>query len=490
MSVFRKKRANGTLSENWYYRFEINKVTYRGSTFLSDKKEAQVYEDRKKEELLLLLKKNDLVPASVKQRNLLNFRERITAEIQGESLKLDEVWQIFRKEAPVKMAKVPNEKGWAAKEGYWNDFLHFMQVKYPQHLTMRDVSPAIAEEYIGLVKTTGKFKKNISYGSTSYQSKAEKLSASTINKYIDNVSQIFRILSKRAGLINNPFEDVKRVIDKAGKRDVYEMKELEKIDAYLKGLRELPFLDESQKLSRDINEAIFIIGINTGLRKADICLLTWNDIKFDQKTIDREVLKTGERVFIPMTRTLYDFLKKKKEKQINQYVNSELAQMYQENEEGITYRFKSMLKDLNIETLKAQEGRSRKISSKDIHSLRHTFCYLHGVQGTPLVVVQSMVGHMDKKMTEAYMMHQTEELKRDAIQKFSMKPFQPISSDPLAEKKNQLIELIHSLKTEDDVKKVFGFLNRDIKKEKKISIQSLSQPKNDDQQNQSRGMRL
>lgn len=467
MSVFRKKRKNGTLSENWYYRFEINRKTYKGSTYLTDRKEAQAYEDYKKKELQDLLGKDGNVPSSVKERSLLNFREKITAEIQGESIKLDDVWEIFRKDAPVKMAKVPNEKGWAAKEGYWHDFLYFMQVKYPHLQTIRDVTPAIAEEYIGLVKATGKFKKSISYGGISYNSKAVKLSASTINKYIDNVSQVFRILLKQAGLVSNPFDDVKRVREKAGKRDVYEMKELEKIDTYLKGLRENIFESEAERSFRVINEAVFTIGINTGLRKADICLLTWKNVRFEEKTLDVEVLKTGERVFIPMTRTLYDFLKEKQEYKVNDYVTPELAEMYHDNREGITHRFKTMLKDLNIETLKAQEGRSRKISCKDIHSLRHTFCYLHGVQGTPLVVVQSMVGHMDKKMTESYMMHQTEELKRDAIQKFSLKPFQPVSLDALDEKKNQLIELIKALSSEAEVDGILQAFKKSIKVEDK-----------------------
>ena len=127
-----------------------------------------------------------------------------------------------------------------------------------------------------------------------------------------------------------------------------------------------------------------------------------------------------------------------------------------------------MLKELKIESLKEQEGRSRKISSKDIHSLRHTFCYLHGVQGTPLVVVQSMVGHMDRKMTEAYMMHQTEELKREAIEKFSMKPFQPVSLCPLVNKKNEAIEMIQSLRSEEEVDGILNVLKNRIGEDRGI----------------------
>ena len=469
MAVFRKKRKNGTLSENWYYRFEINRKTYKGSTYLTDRKEAQVYEDCKKKELQDLLGKDENVSSSVKERSLLNFREKITAEIQGKSIKLEDVWDIFRRDAPVKMTKIPKEKGWTAKEGYWYDFLYFIQKRHPACTTMRDITPDIAEEYIGHVKANGKFKKYISYGSVNYKSKAVNLSASTINKYIDSLSQIFRILLKQAGMIGNPFYDVKRVKEKGAKRDVYEMKELEKIDLYLRNLKKSTLESEAERKFRIINEAVFIIGINTGLRKADICFLTWKNIRFEEKTLDVEVLKTGERVFIPMTRTLYDFFKEKQEYKVSEYVTPELAEMYRVNREGITHRFKMMLKDLNIETLKAQEGRSRKISCKDIHSLRHTFCYLHGVQGTPLVVVQSMVGHMDKKMTESYMMHQTEELKRDAIQKFSLKPFQPVFLDPMAEMKNQLIEMVRELDSKEELESLLNSFKKGIGRDNGIS---------------------
>ena len=45
MAVFHKKRPNGTLSENWYYKFVISSQRYRGSTYKTDKKEAEAFED-------------------------------------------------------------------------------------------------------------------------------------------------------------------------------------------------------------------------------------------------------------------------------------------------------------------------------------------------------------------------------------------------------------------------------------------------------------
>ena len=113
-----------------------------------------------------------------------------------------------------------------------------------------------------------------------------------------------------------------------------------------------------------------------------------------------------------------------------------------------------MLSYLKIEAVKAFDERSRKVSCKDIHSLRHTFCYLHGMQGTPLVVVQSMVGHMDKKMTESYMMHQTEELKREAIEKLAFKGFQSVLKDSLVQRKRNLHEQIDNCQSEDLIKQI------------------------------------
>ena len=314
---------------------------------------------------------------------------------------------------------------------------------------MRDVRPDIAQEYVSILKTTGKFKKRITYKGRTYKSKISKLSASSINEYITQIKQIFRIMAKTAGLIENPFSEVKKMTKQPKKRDVFEIHELEKIDAFFKKEKRNSDLNKAELESYLITEAIFIIGINTGLRKGDICSLKWSDVDFHKKAISKELSKTKETIFIPISSILQAFLLEKKKTQINEFVTPELAVMYQNNAEGISYRFKKVLEALNIETVKSYEGRSRKISCKDIHSLRHTFCYLHGMQGTPLVVVQSMVGHMDKKMTESYMMHQTEELKRKAVEKLASKGFQPILLDSLESKKRDLIGKIESCQSEE-----------------------------------------
>lgn len=454
MAIFRKKRENGTLSENWYYKFVVNGKRYRGSTYKSDKEEAEEFEEDLKRKIKALYDDRPIVTEKEKERNLLNFREKITSEVHGQSIALDEAWEVFKLKAPAMMKKIPNEKGWAAKKCYWEDFLAFIKKVHPTCKCLRDIRPEAAQEYVSILKTKGKFNKEISSKGSSYQNQVTQLSPSTINEYIVQIKQIFRILSGDAGLMENPFDKVQKLVKKSKKRDVFEIHELEKINQYLKEFRANPYPFRFQKLNFTINEAIFIIGINTGLRRGDICQLKWSDVDFNKKAITKELSKTKESVFIPISTVLHSFLEKKMESQFNEYVTPELAVMYEENPEGISYRFKKMLNELKIKSVKSYDERSRRVSTKDIHSLRHTFCYLHGMQGTPLVVVQSMVGHMDKKMTESYMMHQTEELKRDAIEKLACKGFAPAVPDSLRRRKISLKKEIEDCHSEDLLEKI------------------------------------
>lgn len=462
MAVFKKKRKNGTMSENWYYEFTIGNIRYKGSTFTSSKKEAIEFEDERKSELKQLFKEDS--PETVKQKNLIHFREKITTQVQGDdSILLENIWTVFRQDAPAKMKRIPSEKGWAEKESYLKDFLLFLTDKFPQCKTMRDVTTSMAEQYIGIIKTSGRYCKEINCNGKIYRSKITKLSASSISEYITQLKQIFRILSKKAGLLENPFGQIQKPTVKGKKRDVFEIHELEKINRYFEEMKKDPPAFKRDQYNLLINEALFIIGINTGMRRGDIASLKWSEVNFNGKVINRELNKTKEEVCIPMTRRLYDFLKEKQSNIIDEYVTPELADMYKTNKDGVSYRFKKLLKELGIESVKSHEERSRKTSNKDIHSLRHTFCYLHGIQGTSLIVVQSMVGHMDKKMTESYMMHQTEELKREAIENFSLKPFQPISLDPLGELKSQAVELINSSSSEEEIRSVIDVFQSGLK---------------------------
>ena len=459
MAVSKRKNADGTYSENYYFRFKFNGQTYRGSTFTSVESEAKKYEAGLKNKLKGLNNEED--SNKVKKKSLLNFREKVTAQIAGNSVPLDKVWEKFKAEAPARMRRIPNEKGWSAKEGYWQDFYQFLKEKHPECVNLRDVKPEMAQEYISLLKTTGRYRKNVSYNDISYKNKITQLSPGTISEYITQIKQIFTFLADAAGILEDPFRNIAKPINKKIKREVFDIQDLKKIVSYIEELQERPPRNKDSKLDFLVNEAIFIIGFNTGLRRNDISLLKWSDINFNKKSIETIIHKTKEKVFVPMTKPLYEFLQKKYKRRVNEYVTPELAALFKGNQGGVSYRFKKMLKTLDIQSNKLHEGRSRQTSNKDIHSLRHTFCYIHGLQGTPMALLQSMVGHMDSSMTEAYMMHKTEEMKRQAIERFALKPLEvtpQLSTYGLTEDQKEAIELIKSCQDNNSVKQIIEHL--------------------------------
>ena len=60
--------------------------------------------------------------------------------------------------------------------------------------------------------------------------------------------------------------------------------------------------------------------------------------------------------------------------QCGEYVFPVHAEMYLRDASLVSYRIKRFLEGLGIKTTKKPEGR-RAISVKDLHSMRHVFCY-------------------------------------------------------------------------------------------------------------------
>lgn len=455
MSLSRQKLSNGKLSKNYSYDFRYLGERYRGTTGASTKREAEKFV----ENLKLTLKGS--INESMQHKSLIHFREKVTESIKGKSITLDKVWAQFRKEAPAMLKRDPSPKQWKSKEGYWNDFKAFLETQEDVS-TLRDITEEHARAYVTHLKTSGKYQKTIQYGKSSYSSKISSLAPSTINEYITQLKQILNVLTRSAGLLENPFDNIPKLENKKKTRDVFEVQELELISQFIENKDTLPN-SSNHELDHIIIKSLFLIGLTTGLRRGDIALLRWEDINFHKKAINKTLNKTGEQVFIPLQQNVFSFIQEQKQSKENDYVIPELAEMYQTNDDGISYRFKKLLTHLGIKSQKAHDGRSRQSSTKDIHSLRHTFCYLHGMQGTPLMTVQSMTGHMTAKMTEAYTMHQTEELKRQAIEQLETINLLPTTGLEETQKLDNKSELLNSLAgsvSEENLAQIEAILNK------------------------------
>lgn len=397
MAILRRKTSKG-FSKYFTYRFKLGGKEYTGPCLGSDgklrattKAEAEIYEKIIKDEI------KDLQQQKTVKALVENRREEMTG---GNKILLVNA---FNKAANKPRKRTPNAKQLLAKKSYWRDFVAFMEAEYSELEFLSDVRKSHAEEYISYIRKHGRYDKNVEQkGKQSYQ-RDYNLSNKSCNAFQIVITEVFSLLFEDAGLIENPFSHIQKLDNKSETREAFTEKELQKI------------FNEADEFVYPL----FAIGISTALREEDVCLLKWNEVDLEAGTIKRKMEKTGNYVEMPILPPLHSYLTKLygtlDDGVDSEYVLPEHAAMYQENRTGISTRIKNFLSSLNINTQRSIKGRDRKISVKDFHSLRHTFCYLCGIYKVPFVIVKSVVGHLTDDMTHLYQKHADMRIKRETL---------------------------------------------------------------------------
>ncbi|MEI8244928.1 MAG: tyrosine-type recombinase/integrase [Lentisphaerota bacterium] len=397
MAVFRRDSSTGKTKE-YHYRFMQSGKDYYGvCEGCTTERDALDYEkDRKADAKKLAEQKS--VKALIE-----NFRDELAGG--GEPIAITDAYELYLTK-PCK--RKPGAKQTTTKRIYFNDFIAFMAKNYPDITSLRSVTKKHAEEYIYLLKTSGAFTKDIKLNretskkakEKTYLSKASKLSARTINGRHMLLKSVFNRLKDDIGINYNPFDFVMMESD-------YQSRENFSDDELLK---------IGNNLSMPFTKPIFIIGLYTGLSLSDICLLKWKSVKDNFICTNRR--KTKAYIEIPILPAVKRFLQEQFPTTGNgEYVAPELAQMYLNNPSGLNHLIKKFLEDLKIQTAIKLENRSRAVSNKMVHALRHTFAYLAGVNEVPLMIVQSILGHMSPKMTELYQKHASRHDKQKFLSK-------------------------------------------------------------------------
>ena len=315
------------------------------------------------------------------------------------------------------------------KLNYWNDFVYFLNRRYPEVRTLQRVTPAIAENYIGLMRKYGFFKCHF------LKKNESKLANATLNESHAVLTQVFDALRHETHLDQNPF----KLIDKLPL-------DCESHEAYT--IEELQLIFEK---ADDVMRPLFMIGLFSGLRLGDICTLRKDEIFFDRHFIVRKQRKTQHTTNIPMHPYLENYLKDIFQKDNNsEYLLPFHAEQYLKTSSLITNRVKRFLEnELNIKTSARVEGRKKAVNLKGIHSLRHTFCSIAGVCGIPEPVVRSIVGHMTPEMTRLYSRHVEEQDKLRYIELFGSSVGEKLSlqsgvlSLPASDPRGELIAKIN-----------------------------------------------
>ncbi len=445
MSVARRKTKIGFTAE-YHYSFSQGGKRYRGvCEGCTTKRQAEEYERT--------IKETAKEASSEKNVRVLveHFRNILTG---GNPILLSDAYE-FSLRKPKK--RVPSDELIKTKRSYWLDFVSFMNEKFPDVKNLADVRNGHAEAYIQYLRKNGRFNKTVSYSGTTIAKKREYqlsgiLSAKTVNTYQQVLAEVFQLLARDAGIVDNPFLGIPKLEREAESREAFTEQEL------------ITIRDNAD----DFTRPLFMIAVATALREGDICTLKWKEVNLSSSVIIKQMRKTGNVVEIPMMPPLKSYLQELKERipendEYAEYVLPGHARMYLTNSSGVSYRIKQFLENkCGIKTTKIPGNRSRAVSVKDLHSCRHTFCYYAGLYGIPLTIVRSIVGHMTQEMTKHYSAHASIEAKREKMKQLpaflTLAAPSETENPSNTEERNSITRALESATPQqlDEIKRILG----------------------------------
>ena len=285
-------------------------------------------------------------------------------------------------------------------EACYRKLCRWLHQTHPSAGELRDVTSAMAGEYAAHLL-------------------AGKASPCTYNKHINAVSLVFRVLSKKAKLLSNPWDDVCRKKKNTHSRRELTIEELKKVCSAATGDLRL----------------LFALGIYTGMRMGDCATLRWGEVDLRRRYITRIPNKTLRRgakpAKIPIHHVLHDMLAEIPTSHHVDYVLPDTAKLYYRAEYALSKKIQDHFTASGIWTAQPGTGKeSRSVDPKSnkpirgtgkravvevgFHSLRHTFVSLSRQNNSPLAVVESIVGHSSPAMTQHHT-HVSEEAATKAV---------------------------------------------------------------------------
>ena len=134
---------------------------------------------------------------------------------------------------------------------------------------------------------------------------------------------------------------------------------------------------------------IFIIALNTGLRKSDLLSLTWDRIDFDDRIIHLVMRKTERDLIIPLSTAALSALRQLQKRSSHQYVMT--------TSEGRHLSTSTLLRAFTL--AKNLAGITRRFR---FHDLRHTFGSKLATANVSTRLIADCLGHTSTRMSERY----------------------------------------------------------------------------------------
>ncbi len=220
------------------------------------------------------------------------------------------------------------------------------------------------------------------------------VSNNTFNKHLSTLKLVFKHLVLSGRGKSNIFDHIKKK-----QKSIVSKKNLS-----LNKAREI------YELATGEYKLLILLGIYTGARLGDCCLMKWSEVDLVEQCFLFSPAKTKSRTAktlrVPIFPELLNILKELGVKAENQsYLLPALSELYRRSPSTITKKLKKIFISAGVE-IYAPKGESvtgkRARALYGFHSFRHTFVTLHQQAGTPLAVVQAMVGHNTNAVTNIY----------------------------------------------------------------------------------------
>lgn len=270
----------------------------------------------------------------------------------------------------------------------------FLEIDNRKKIRFKDFAPIYSEIYAS---------KKRSWESTDQQY-LKRLTPFFGNKFLHEITSLmvhryqterreavtFKGTKVSAAYVNRELACLKCMFNKAIEWDYLKENPVNKIKFEKENNKRIRFLEkeELKHLLECCNEhmrAMVILAVNTGMRKAEIRYLKWQDVDFHRGIITLHYTKNGETRRIPLNNTARVTLM-----QIGRHLTSPYIFC---DDGGAPLKIRS-----------AFEGALRKAGIKDFHfhDLRHTAASYLAMSGVDLNTIREILGHKSLEMVLRY----------------------------------------------------------------------------------------
>ena len=242
---------------------------------------------------------------------------------------------------------------------------------------------------------------------------------SYVNQIHDNITLVFEQAIKEGILVKNPCDGAN-----PPKMDTKEKRALNPDRAHVF----IAMLDE-----KNDRECAYLLAITMGLRRGEICGLSWGDIDFERGIVDishsydtlgnlkETKTKAGMRL-LPLPENVAEALKIHKEAQAARYAKTN---SYRKPYEGyieqtdespvVSDKYGTRLLPSTLSRWWTEDRTKYGLEGWCLHELRHTYLTMLALSGVHPKVMQELAGHYSSQITMDIYTHVNMDAKRDAV---------------------------------------------------------------------------